>query len=259
MRTAVAVFWSELSNVLRSKWIYAYSLILAFFVGGFSYIVDDPRRAELGLVNLLIPLAPLVSILFTTTYWYTSERFTQLLLSQPVSRACLFWSRITALNWALSICLFFGLVLCGMCLGVRDPGLFWLFVATIVVESIFCVLGALIATVIVDRMWGIGLGFAIWFYFVALHDALLLLVLYWFRDYSLQLASIVMCALNPIALLRVLLLMHFDAPLLLGHSGALVRRAVESGAGYWWGAGALALWLSVPAAVGYYIFRRRDF
>ncbi len=259
MKTVSAVFWSELCNVLRSKWIYVYTMFLALFVAGFCYLIDDARKSELGLVNLLIPLTPLVSILFTTTYWYTSERFTELLLAQPISRACLFWSRIAALIGALTTSLFIGMVIAAWCFGSRDSGLAVLFISTLVVQAIFCLFGALIATAITDRMWGIGLGFAVWFYFVALHDALTLLVLYWFRDYSLQLVSSVLCALNPIGLLRVLLLMHFDAPLLLGHSGAIIRRAMESGMGYWWGAAILLLWIALPAVVSYRIFRKRDF
>lgn len=259
MKRAASVLGCELRNVMRSKWIYAYSLILAAFVTGFFYLVNDLRKTELALVNALLPLVPLVSILFTTTYWYTSERFTELLLAQPVSRRCLFWSRITALVGSLALSSLVGLVIPAFCFGAHDSVLLWLFLATVSVGAVFCLFGSLVATGIADRMWGIGLGFAVWFYYVALHDALILLVLYWFRDYSLQRISALLCALNPLSLTRVMLLIRFDAPLLLGHSGAIVRRAVESGEGYMFGFGAMALWLGVPSLAAYWIFRRRDF
>lgn len=259
MKRFATVFKYEMFNALRSKWLYVYTALLGLFVFGFTYLTDDFRKSELALISVLTFLVPLVSILFTTAYWYSSENFTELLLSQPVSRRSLYWARIMALVSSLSLSLLCGLVLVFLVVGIWDWGIAWLFAASVVAGTVFCFLGALIATYIIDRMWGIGLGLALWFYFVAIHDALLLLVLYWFRDYPLDAVSAALCGLNPLALLRVTLLMHFDAPLLLGHSGALIRKMVESGSGFSFAAIVMAVWLVVPAVVAGRKFSRRDF
>ncbi len=259
MKRWFSVLRYEAVNVLRSKWLYAYTGLLLLFTLGFRYLVDDPHKSDLALINVLVPLIPLVSVLFTTLYWYNAERFTELLLSQPVSRAALFGSRVLALLGSLTICLALGVFSATMLNGGPDVSSLWLFVGAAIAGAVFTLFGALISTLIVDRMWGIGLGFGLWFYFVAIHDALLLLMLYWFRDYSLQVPSMVMTALNPLALIRVVLLMHFDAPLLLGHAGAIVRQTVESGAGYTYSAVVLVAWMVVPGLLALRGFWRRDF
>lgn len=259
MKNSLTVFKYELANVLRSKWLYLYTLLLALSTFGLSYLADDASKAQLSLVNILSVIVPLVSVLFTTTYWYSSDQFTELLLAQPVSRARLFWARIMALVGSLSFCVFLGLVLTCVFIGVRDLGLICLFFTSVITGAVFCLIGALIANTIVDRMWGIGLSLACLFYFLVLHDSALLLILFWFRDYPLELTSTLICGVNPIGLMRVTLLMHFDAPLLLGHSGALVRRLVETGAGFWYAAIIAVFWLLVPLLIAKRQFLRKDF
>jgi len=259
MNRGLAVLRYEAVNVLRSRWLYAYTGILILFTAGFRYLIDDVQKADLALINVLIPLIPLVSVLFTTVYWYNAQRFTELLLAQPVSRATLFGSRVGALLGCLTICLAIGVFGSAALNGGLDGGALWLFLGAGIAGVVFTLFGALISTFVADRMWGIGLGFGLWFYFIAMHDALLLLMLYWFRDYSLQELSMVMTALNPLALIRVVLLMHFDAPLLLGHAGAIVRRTVESGSGYSYAAAVLLVWMLVPSVLGLRGFLRRDF
>ena len=259
MKNSLIVFQYELANVLRSKWLYVYTALLAISTFGLSYLADDSRKTQLALVNILTIIVPLVSILFTTAYWYNSEKFTELLLAQPVSRIRLFWSRILALLCSLSFCLILGLVLTSYLSGVRDSGLIWLFAASSITGAIFSLIGALIATKIPDRMWGIGLSLACLFYFLIIHDSVLLLILYWFRDYPLELTSSLISGINPIGLMRVTLLMHYDAPLLLGHSGALVRDLVESGSGFWYSSLIGICWLLAPLLVARRLFIRRDF
>jgi len=249
----------ECRNALRSKWLYAYTALLTLANLGFSYLAADVKRTDLALISVLTLLVPLVAMLFTTTYWYSSERFTELLLTQPVSRACLFWSRIFALTVCQNICLALALILPTLAFGHLSLDFVWLFGGMASVCSVFCALAALISTSVSDRMWGIGLGLATWFYFVAIHDALSLVLLYWFRDYPLDLPSAIACAFNPISIVRVSLMMHFDAPLLLGHAGALVRRLLDGSSGIVYAVSLLFAWILVSLFYAYRKFTRRDF
>ena len=255
----LSVFTSELKNVLRSRWLYAFSALLAFCSLCFFLLSKDPRKTQLALINVVIAVVPLVSVLFTNAYWYNSETFTELLLSQPVSRRRLFWSRSAAILPSLGVSLFLGLILPFLCLGAWDGGLIWIFSAAILLASIFSFLGVLIASLIRDRMWGIGMSLGIWCYWMILHDAFILFVLYTFRDYPLEKVSAILCALNPLGLVRVGLLMHFDAPILLGHAGAFIRQLVETGAGYYYGLVFCVLWILIPAFIASRKFSKSDF
>ena len=259
MKNSKTVLLYEFKNAIHSRWLYAYVILLAVLTFGITYLADNVRRIELSLINVLILIVPLVSIMFTVSYWYNSEKFTELLLSQPVSRFRLFHSRLTALLVSLAACLVLGLLISGLSAGIRGEGLLWLFAVSVVCGSVFCLIGACIATVIQDRMWGTGLALLIWIYFSALHDGIILILLYWFRDYPLELFSTLVCSVNPLGLARVTLLMHFDAPLLLGHSGAMVRKLVETGQGYWYAVLIAFLWLALPAFLSRKFFLNKDF
>lgn len=250
---------TELSNVLRSRWLVAYTALLGAAVYGLAYLAADARRTDLVLLSALVIFVPLVSILFTTMYWYSSEPFTELLMAQPISRRSLFVARALSLTASLTACLALGLLLPTMLSFGADSGVLWLFAGIASAGIVFCCLGSLIAVSVTDRLWGVGLGLAAWFYFVVVHDGLLLLILYWLRDYPLDSVGAAACALNPLATTRVALLLYFDAPLLLGHAGALVRRLADGANPLIAATVVQSVWALVPLAVAGRRFSKRDF
>lgn len=259
MRTSFIVLRYELYNVLRSKWLYAYTALLALCTFGFVHVADDPKNSELSLISIINFIIPLVGVLFTTTYWYNSERFTELMLSQPVSRHKLFWSRIVAVFLSLAVSLVLGLVLPLVFHNHENVGVLWLFLGAIFLTIIFCSIGALIATCATEKMWGIGSAIGVWFYTLFIHDALVLVMLIRYRDYPLDIMSAIACALNPIGLVRLGLLLQFDAPLLLGHSGAIIRKMVEEHSSYWALSPIALFWLFVPLLLSWRKFSHQDF
>ena len=76
----LSVFTSELKNVLRSRWLYAFSALLAFCSLCFFLLSKDPRKTQLALINVVIAVVPLVSVLFNNAYCYNSETFKELIL-----------------------------------------------------------------------------------------------------------------------------------------------------------------------------------
>ena len=249
----------EWSNVLRSRWLLAYTVLLGTTILGLSYLAADARRTQLVLLSALLLLVPLVSILFATTYWYNSSAFTELLISQPISRGSLYCARVCALVGSLTASLAIGLLLPMAVMFGLQPGMLWLFAGVASSGAVFCCLGTLISVSITDRLWGIGAALALWFYFVAVHDGLLLLGLYWLRDYPLETAGLVASGLNPLSATRVALLVYFDAPLLLGHAGALIRKLTAASSSV----GLIAIvelaWTGAPFLIGRRVFSKRDF
>ncbi len=259
MSNLTTVLKYEFYNVLRSKWIIFYTLFLAACTFGFYEVADSFEKIALSLINVLVPIVSLVSILFTATYWYSSERFTEMLLTQPVPRQKLILARLIAIIGALSCSLLVGIYIPFLVHGDISWGSGVIGLASIFLTIVFSVLGVLIGVYISDRMLGIGLGLGLWFYMVVIHDALLLIMLLIFKDYPLDVPSAILGAINPVGLSRVVLLMFFDAPLLLGHTGALIRSLVETGAGYYYLTCFAIVWLLCPTFFAYRKFIYRDF
>jgi len=95
----------------------------------------------------------------------------------------------------------------------------------------FISLAFLTSTITRDKAKGIGLALMLWFYFSIIFDGLVLLFLTLFADYPLEKAMIVLTALNPIDLARILILLQLDISALMGYTGALYQQFFESGIG----------------------------
>lgn len=249
----------EFLNVIRNHWVFVYSLLLGGLSLTFLRIAGDAGKALVTLSNITSVLVPLVSILFSTLYWYYSDRFTELLLTQPIKRATVYWARCLALSGSLGAAYVSGLTIAFAARGEFSGGLLLLNGVGLFLTLVFVLAGILISVMTVDRMRGMGMAFALWFYFAMIHDGVILLMLLLLRDYPLDLPAAVLGTLNPVGLSRVILLVHHDASLLLGHTGALVRNLVLGPAGVVSAVLIFAAWISLPTRLGFKRFEKRDF
>ena len=135
------LFKYELRNALRSKWLYTYAALLFATCCGLIYIVDDFRKAIISLSSVLLVIVPLVSILFTVSYWYSAEAFTTTLLSQPVSRCRVYFARVCALIVALIASVICGVAIPALLFGINDSSLLWLLSISSAAAAVFCMLG----------------------------------------------------------------------------------------------------------------------
>lgn len=250
----------EFLNILRSKWLAINFLSFAALSWAAGRVTADPQRTMSAIASFCVIFVPLIATLFSTLYWYASERFTHLMLTQPLPRTHLFWARFIALAFLLTASTMAGLDLGAFAsqawtaqkLGVMNLEIVALTTVFIAVSLLICVLSP-------DRMRGIGIAFGLWLYLVLLHDALILLCLTALRDYPLDIAGGLIAALNPIGLARVVLLMANDSALLLGHTGALVREIMTSVTGYVLAASLTVLWVAAPTWLARRAFLRGDF
>jgi Cu-processing system permease protein len=122
----------------------------------------------------------------------------------------------------------------------------------------FVSLAFLTSTVTRDKAKGIGLALMLWFYFSIIFDGLVLLFLYTFADYPLEKAMIVLTALNPIDLARILILLQLDISALMGYTGALYQQFFGSGAGIVFSLLMQSVWIIVPLFFALRIFKKKD-
>lgn len=254
------VFKYEVLNIIRSKWLAINFVCFAVLAWAAGRITGDAQRTMSVVVNFCVIFVPLIASLFSTLYWYSSERFTHLMLTQPLPRRHLFGARLAALFTLLAAS-----TLAGLHLGFAVAGLWTLgglgvlSVAITALVAVFVTISLLTCVLSKDRMRGVGVVFGIWLYFVLLHDALTLLALMALSDYPLDAAGGLIAAANPIGLSRVVLLMANDSALLLGHTGALTREILTTYKGYAAAGIIVLIWTTLPGFIAGRAFQKRDF
>jgi Cu-processing system permease protein len=260
--TAAKVLKYQLRDLVRSRWLLGYGLLLLGLTEALLRFGGGGPRAVISLLNLVLILVPLVSLVFGTMYLYGAREFIELLLAQPVGRRALFAGLYAGLALPLAG---------GFLLGVGVPFL-WsgagpegdapvgLLLATgILLTLVFTALAFLVSVVVADRARGLGVAILLWLALTVLYDAVLVLVTTTMAEYPLELPLLGLTLLNPVDLGRVLLLLKLDVAALMGYTGAVFERFFGSGLGTALTAGALLVWVVVPLLLGMRRFAARDF
>lgn len=257
--TMTKILKYEFLNVLRNRWLVLLTIIVAGTTFALQRITGDFHKTIVTLSTLSVVFVPLIVSVFTSLYWYYSDRFTQLMITQPIAREKVFYARFLALTATLGASVSGGILLGSLISFQLSVGLLLLILINLVLTIIFVGIAMAIVTRIDDRMKGIGIVFGLWLYFSLLHDGGVLLILIALRDYPMDLAGGILGVLNPMGLGRVVLLMYNDAALLLGHTGAMTREIMSSGLGYLFALLTALVWMIVPFVIGIKKFRKKDF
>jgi Cu-processing system permease protein len=263
MKPVAKVLLSQLRNVLRSRWILGYALLLLGLTSLLLRFGGTGERAILSLLNVVLLLLPLVSVVFGTLYVYNAREFIEMLLAQPVSRGALYTGLFGGL--ATPLCTAF-LVGVGAPLALRGGGTpdFAMQLATllgcgVLLTLIFTAFAVCVAVLVEDRAWGLGLALVVWLLTTIVYDGVVLLVASAFAAYPLEGALLALSFLNPVDLARILLLMQLDISALMGYTGAIYERFFTAGVGSVLAVLMLLVCALVPLGLGYRWFKRKDF
>jgi Cu-processing system permease protein len=261
--TALKILKFQLRDLVRSRWLLGYTLLLLALTEALLRFGGSGPRAIISLLNLVLILVPLVGIVFGTMYLYGAREFIELLLAQPVGRPALFTGLYAGLTLPLVM---------GFLLGVGLPFL-WavqgdgseggsvalLLGCGTMLTLVFSALAFLVSVLVVDRARGLGVAIVLWLGLTALYDALLVLVATTMSDYPLELPLLGLTLLNPVDLGRVLMLLRLDTAALMGYTGAVFERFFGSALGTVVTIGALTLWVAGPLLLGMRRFVAKDF
>ncbi len=253
-----SLFAYELWNVLRARWLLPYGLVFGGFAAAVLQFGNEPTKAILSLQSLVLLIVPMVSILYASIYWYSNEAFTHLLLTQPLRRSQVYLARWGAVSLSLSASFSLGSGAALTFWGALGPPAWLLLALGGVLTVIFVGLGMAIAVVVEDRMKGIGLAFVLWFYCALLHDALVFLLFSSLQEYPVELPGLILMALNPIDLARVLLLLALDLSAMMGYTGRILQKTLSGPGGAVFSSAVLALWMFLPVLGGLLVFRKKD-
>lgn len=244
-------------DILRNRFVIGYCLFIMLITFGLLSLEEGSSKSTLSLLNIVLLVVPLISIVFATIHFYNSYEFMELLLSQPVRRSTILYSEYFGVSCSLSVAFAIGM---GVPLIFLNQGLVsvYLLLSGIVLTFVFVSIALLGAVNSKDKARGIGTSLLLWFFFTAIYDGLVLLIMFSFSDYPIEKYLLAFISLNPIDLARVAILLQMDTAVLMGYTGAVFSEFFNSWTGLLFSSGLLLLWAILPMLLTVRIFKRKD-
>ena len=244
-------------DILRSKIIIGYTLFLLLVSLSVFNLEDNSSKGLASLLNILLIIVPLISIIFSTIYIYNSAEFIELLVSQPLKRSTLWMSEFIGLSCAMSFAYFIGAGIPILIYQPDEVGIIMI-VTGILLSVIFVAIALLASVKTRDKAKGIGLAILLWFYFSIIFDGLVLFILFQFQDYPMEKPMLVLTALNPIDLSRILILLKMDISALMGYTGAVFKDFFGTVTGTVISFSTLVVWVAAPCWLSVRSFVKKD-
>jgi Cu-processing system permease protein len=244
-------------DIVRSKVLLAYTLLLLAISLTIFMSDADVTKGLVSITTVILIIVPLVSIVYATTYYFNAAEFTEMLVSQPISRRNILMGKFIGISSSILLAFIIGVCLPVSLFAFSATGI-TLMVSGCLLTLSFVSLAFLTSTITRDKAKGIGLALMLWFYFSIIFDGLVLLFLYTFADYPLEKAMIALTALNPIDLARILILLQMDISALMGYTGALYQQFFGSGIGIAFSLVMQLVWIVAPLFFALRIFKKKD-
>ena len=166
-------------DILKNRIVSIYTLLLAVLSWGVFSLEDNSTKGLLSLLNVILLTVPLVSVIFSTIYLYNSSEFIELLLSQPINRAKIWWSLFLGLVLSLGLSFLIGAGIPILLYAPLNVGLMMILIG-LCVSSVFTALAFLSSILTRDKAKGIGIAIISWLFFALLFDGLVLFLLFQF-------------------------------------------------------------------------------
>lgn len=246
-----------LYDILKSKIILAYTLFLLVISFSMFQMEENPGKAMLSMLNIVLIVLPLVSMVFTTIHYYNSYEFIELMSSQPISRTRILLSEYAGVSISLLTSFLIGVGVPILIYAPDQTGYALLFTG-VSLTLVFTSIAFLASVMARDKAKGIGLVLLLWFYFALIFDGLVLLILFSFSDYPLEKLILLLTSLNPLDLGRIFIMLKMDVSALMGYTGALYKDFFGSGTGMLFTSGVMLLWIILPLALALRKFRKKD-
>jgi Cu-processing system permease protein len=246
-----------IEDIFRNKIVIAYTFFLLAIGMSVFNLEDNNTKGLLSLLNIVLIVVPLVCIIFSTIYVYNSTEFIELLVSQPLQRKHIWLSLFSGIALALVLAFFIGIGLPILLYSCTPTGLILVLVG-LLLTIIFVAIALLAAVNTRDKAKGIGIAVLLWLYFSLLFDGLVLFILFQFADYPLENLMLVLSALNPVDMGRILILLKMDVSALMGYTGAIFQNFFGTGMGITLTIIVMILWMILPVYFSLKIFNRKD-
>jgi Cu-processing system permease protein len=246
-----------LYDILRNRMVIAYTIFLLLVSISLFYLEDNPAKGTLGLLNIVLIVLPLVSIIFATIHFYNSYEFIELLVAQPLQRKQILISEYIGICSSLILAFLIGIGVPILLFNPSETG-FALIFAGVTLTAAFVSLAFFASVISRDKAKGIGIALMLWFYFALIYDGLVLFFLFSFSDYPLEKMMVVLTALNPIDLGRIVVMLKMDVSALMGYTGAVYKDFFGTNWGMFYALAFMLIWIIVPFAAAIRFFEKKD-
>lgn len=251
------ITWLVLLDILKNKFVIAYTLLLMLFSWSVFGLEETSNKAFLTLLNLLLLIVPLVSSLFTTIYIYNSSEFIELLVSQPIKRNTIWNSFFLGLSTVLALSFVIGIGI-PLLLFVDLKLALSLLITGSLLTIAFASLAFLAAIASRDKAKGIGIALITWLFLALLFDGIVMFLSFQLADYPLESFLVFLTSANPIDLTRIYNLMQLETSALLGYTGAIFKSYFDTQLGSLIAMLILIVWTLLPYYISLRIFKRKD-
>jgi len=252
----IKLFLFEIKNLSRIKWLWFYFFFLLASELTFLKLSDDVSKVVTSMLTITLVVVPVISSLFGIVYYYDSQNFVKLLISQPVERWKVILGRYLSLSVYLSLLYTLG-VLLPLAVHISQE-LLLLLLAGIFLSLIFSALSFLVGVLLDDRAKGVSFTLILWLYLALLHDGFILSVVYIFKDYPLEKVVLALTIVNPVDLARILVVLKLDIAALLGLTGTIFKEFFSSSLGIFISLASLSLWFLIPLVLTIFLFNKKD-
>lgn len=244
-------------DILRSKVLIAYSLFLMLVSFSLFSMEENSSKSLISLMSVVMIIVPLVSIIFSTTYFYNAYQFIELLVAQPISRSSILSGEFLGVSVSLLTALLIGVGIPVLIYAPDSTGLV-LMISGVALTLSFISLAFFSSVAMRDKAKGIGMSLMLWFYFSVIYDGLVLGILFSFNEYPLEKAVIALASFNPIDLGRIIILMKMDISALMGLTGAVYKQFFGSSFGIIYSLSIMLMWIIFPLLIALRIFKRKN-
>ena len=246
-----------LYDIIRNKVMMAYMAFLFIVSMSLFQMEENSSKAMLSLLNIVLIVVPLISLIFSTIQWYNSYEFTELMLTQPISRKKVLMSEYLGVTGSLVVAFLIGAGVPILIYHADGTGFSMILIGCLL-SLVFTSIAFYASVQSKDKARGIGVALLLWFYFSLIYDGLILLVLFTFSDYPLEHLILVLSSLNPVDLGRIFIMLHMDVSALMGYTGATYKDFFGSGIGTICTIGIMLVWIIVPLLLSLRSFRKKD-
>lgn len=257
------IVYYEFYENIRNKWLIGYALSFFFLCNLIFYTSSSSSSGTVAsLLNLFLLVIPLFGLLFGSLSFVDSIPFFEMILIRPVSRMELYIGKWIGLSLGLSLSFLIGIMpVATFYLNINDE-YFYLFILllvfSILLHLIFVSISFCLSVILRSKEVILIVSLLVWFYFYILYDLIILGFSIHFGEYPLEVPVFTSILLNPLDLVRIIILIKMDIGSLMGFSTAFFMKYLGGTKGIVLSSTFLSLWIALPLLLGLSIFKKKD-
>lgn len=244
-------------DILRSKVLILYTAFLLAISLALFALETDGAKSVVSLLSVVLIIVPLISVVFTTTYFYNAYEFIELLVAQPLGRNTILMGQFLGVAVSITMAFIVGVGV-PVCIYAADSTGMVLVFSGITLTLAFVAIAFFASVAMRDKAKGIGMSLLLWFYFAVIYDTIVLGILFSFSDYPLDKAVIALASLNPMDMARIMVLMKLDISALMGFTGAVYKKFFGENFGLIYTLVVMTGWIAFPLLAALKIFKVKN-